>query len=251
MNSILAIPVSASANTRMREYQELKTRTHQELLNRLNLEHLTRVRREDAEPEIRALIIELIESETKTTLLSLAERENLVGDVLNELFGLGPLESLLSDPDISDILVNRFDRVYIERNGKLEETDVVFKDDRHLQLIIERIVSSVGRRIDESSPMVDARLKDGSRVNAIIPPLALDGPALSIRRFRTGRLGAQDLVERESLTQPMLDFLAAAVACRLNIIVSGGTGAGKTTLLNVLSGFISNLERIVTIEDAA
>ncbi len=251
MNSILAVPVAASANTRIREYQELKTRTHQELLNRLNLEHLTRVKREDAEPEIRALIVELIESETKTTLLSLAERDNLVGDVLNELFGLGPLESLLSDPDISDILVNRFDRVYIERNGKLEETDVVFKDDRHLQLIIERIVSSVGRRIDESSPMVDARLQDGSRVNAIIPPLALDGPALSIRRFRTGRLGAQDLVERETLTQPMLDFLAAAVACRLNIIVSGGTGAGKTTLLNVLSGFISNLERIVTIEDAA
>jgi pilus assembly protein CpaF len=251
MNSILAVPTATSAKTRVREYQELKTRIHQELLNRLNLEHLTRVRREDAEPEIRTLIVELIESETHTTLLSLAERENLVGDVLNELFGLGPLESLLRDPEISDILVNRFDRVYIERDGKLEETDVVFKDDRHLQLIIERIVSSVGRRIDESSPMVDARLKDGSRVNAIIPPLALDGPALSIRRFRTGRLGAQDLVERETLTQPMLDFLAAAVACRLNIIVSGGTGAGKTTLLNVLSGFISNFERIVTIEDAA
>ena len=251
MNSILAVPTATSAKTRVREYQELKTRIHQELLNRLNLEHLTRVMREDAEPEIRTLIDELIESETHTTLLSLAERENLVGDVLNELFGLGPLESLLRDPEISDILVNRFDRVYIERDGKLEETDVVFKDDRHLQLIIERIVSSVGRRIDESSPMVDARLKDGSRVNAIIPPLALDGPALSIRRFRTGRLGAQDLVERETLTQPMLDFLAAAVACRLNIIVSGGTGAGKTTLLNVLSGFISNFERIVTIEDAA
>jgi len=251
MNSILAAATATSAKTRVREYQELKTRIHQELLNRLNLEHLTRVMREDAEPEIRTLIDELIESETHTTLLSLAERENLVGDVLNELFGLGPLESLLRDPEISDILVNRFDRVYIERDGKLEETDVVFKDDRHLQLIIERIVSSVGRRIDESSPMVDARLKDGSRVNAIIPPLALDGPALSIRRFRTGRLGAQDLVERETLTQPMLDFLAAAVACRLNIIVSGGTGAGKTTLLNVLSGFISNFERIVTIEDAA
>jgi len=251
MNSILAVPTATSAKARVREYQELKTRIHQELLNRLNLEHLTRVMREDAEPEIRTLIDELIESETHTTLLSLAERENLVGDVLNELFGLGPLESLLRDPEISDILVNRFDRVYIERDGKLEETDVVFKDDRHLQLIIERIVSSVGRRIDESSPMVDARLKDGSRVNAIIPPLALDGPALSIRRFRTGRLGAQDLVERETLTQPMLDFLAAAVACRLNIIVSGGTGAGKTTLLNVLSGFISNFERIVTIEDAA
>jgi pilus assembly protein CpaF len=195
--------------------------------------------------------VELIESASDSTPLSLSERENLVVDVLNELFGLGPLEALLRDQDISDILVNRYDRVYIERNGKLEETDVVFRDDRHLLQIIERIVSSVGRRIDESSPMVDARLRDGSRVNAIIPPLALDGPALSIRRFRTSRLGAQDLVDRETLTQPMLDFLRAAVASRLNIIVSGGTGSGKTTLLNVLSSFISNLERIVTIEDAA
>src|SRR3979409_149558 len=208
MNSILA---ASGVDTR-NDYQELKARIHQELLNRLNLERLNRVAREEAEPQIRELIVEMIGNETRTTPLSLAERENLVGDVLNELFGLGPLESLLSDPDISDILVNRFDRVYIERNGKLEETDVVFKDDRHLQLIIERIVSSVGRRIDESSPMVDARLKDGSRVNAIIPPLALDGAALSIRRFRTGRLGAQDLVGRDSLTQPMLDFLKSAVA---------------------------------------
>jgi pilus assembly protein CpaF len=147
--------------------------------------------------------------------------------------------------------VNRFDRVYVEREGKLEETDVVFTDERHLHQIIERIVSTVGRRIDESSPMVDARLQDGSRVNAVIPPLALDGAALSIRRFRTDRLGAQDLVARESLTQPMLDFLKAAVNCRLNIVVSGGTGAGKTTLLNILSSFISDRERIVTIEDAA
>ena len=251
MNSILAVPGATSADTRQRGYQELKTRLHQELLTRLNLERLTRVTREEAEPEIRALIGELIERETATTPLSLAERETLIIDVLNELFGLGPLEALLRDPDISDILVNRFDRVYIERNGKLEETEVVFKDNRHLLQIIERIVSSVGRRIDESSPMVDARLRDGSRVNAIIPPLALDGPSLSIRRFRTTRLGAQDLVERETLTQPMLDFLRASVACRLNIIVSGGTGAGKTTLLNVLSSFISNRERIVTIEDAA
>jgi pilus assembly protein CpaF len=251
MNSILAVPGATSADTRQRGYQELKTRLHQELLDRLNLERLTRVTREEAEPEIRALIGELIERETATTPLSLGERETLIIDVLNELFGLGPLEALLRDPDISDILVNRFDRVYIERNGKLEETEVVFKDDRHLLQIIERIVSSVGRRIDESSPMVDARLRDGSRVNAIIPPLALDGPSLSIRRFRTTRLGAQDLVERETLTQPMLDFLRASVACRLNIIVSGGTGAGKTTLLNVLSSFISNRERIVTIEDAA
>ena len=172
-------------------------------------------------------------------------------DVLNELFGLGPLEALLRDPAVSDILVNRHDSIFVEREGKLEETDIVFKDDRHLLQIIERIVSSVGRRIDESSPMVDARLQDGSRVNAIIAPLALDGPALSIRRFRTDRLGADDLVDRELLTQPMLDFLKAAVACRLNIIVSGGTGAGKTTLLNILSSFIGQTERVVTIEDAA
>jgi pilus assembly protein CpaF len=250
MNSILHVPPTPSPGSRHRDYQELKGRLHQELLDRLHLERLTRIKREDAEPEIRTLIAELIDSETQTPL-SLGERETLVVDVLNELFGLGPLEALLRDPDISDILVNRFDRVYIERNGKLEDTDVVFRDDRHLLQIIERIVSSVGRRIDESSPMVDARLRDGSRVNAIVPPLAIDGPALSIRRFRTGRLGAQDLVDRESLTQPMLDFLRATVACRLNVIVSGGTGAGKTTLLNVLSSFISNTERIVTIEDAA
>ena len=205
----------------------------------------------EAEPEIRRIILEIIERSSETTPLSLTERETLVVDVLNELFGLGPLEALLRDPDISDILVNRFDQVYVERDGRLELTDILFRDDRHLMQIIERIVSTVGRRIDESSPMVDARLRDGSRVNAIIPPLAIDGPSLSIRRFRTGRVGAEDMVGRETMTQPMLDFLRAAVACRLNIIVSGGTGAGKTTLLNVLSGFISNLERIVTIEDAA
>jgi pilus assembly protein CpaF len=193
----------------------------------------------------------MVERESSATPLSLFEREALVGDVINELFGLGPLESLLKDPAISDILVNRCDQVYVEREGKLQETDIVFRDDAHLVQIIERIVSSVGRRIDESSPMVDARLADGSRVNAIIPPLALDGPAMSIRRFRTDRLGATDLVARESWTEPMMIFLKAAIACRLNLIVSGGTGAGKTTLLNILSSFINADERIVTIEDAA
>jgi pilus assembly protein CpaF len=240
---------AVASNTR--DYQHLKTKVHQELLNRLNLERLTRVKREDAEPEIRRVIALIIEGQLSTTPLSLFERDTLVTDVLNELFGLGPLEALLHDPAVSDILVNRHDLIFVEREGKLEETDIRFKDDRHLLQIIERIVSSVGRRIDESSPMVDARLQDGSRVNAIIAPLALDGPVLSIRRFRTDRLGAQDLVVRESLTQPMLDFLKAAVACRLNIIVSGGTGAGKTTLLNILSSFIGQTERIVTIEDAA
>jgi len=239
------------ADTRHPQYQEIKSRVHTDLLNRLNLDRLTTVKREVAEPEIRSLIIGMLEQESKTTPLSLRERDQLISDILNELFGLGPLEELLRDPAISDILVNRAQQIYVERNGLLEETKVVFKDDRHLLRIIERIVSSVGRRIDESSPMVDARLADGSRVNAVIPPLALDGPVLSIRRFRTDKLQAHDLVVRESLSQPMLALLEMAVSSRMNVIVSGGTGAGKTTLLNVLSGFISENERVVTIEDAA
>jgi pilus assembly protein CpaF len=246
-----SIPQTTAFDMRLPQYQQLKTKVHQELLNRLNLERLTKVKREDAEPEIRHLIIGILDRESQTTPLTLFERDNLITDVLNELFGLGPIEALLKDPGISDILVNRHDQVYIERNGRLEETDIVFHDDAHLLRIIERIVSTVGRRIDESSPMVDARLQDGSRVNAIIPPLALDGPALSIRRFRTDRIGAQDLIGRETLTEPMLEFLKGVVAARLNVIISGGTGAGKTTLLNALSSFISERERIVTIEDAA
>src|SRR5437667_1542585 len=246
-----ASTLASPTDTRQKDYEHLKARVHQDLLNRLNLERLTRVKREEAEPEIRRVIAVIIEGLKETTPMSLLERETLVTDVLNELFGLGPLAAPLRDPSVSDILVNRANQIYVEREGKLEETDVIFKDDRHLMQIIERIVSSVGRRIDESSPMVDARLQDGSRVNAIIPPLALDGPVLSIRRFRTDRLGAQDLVTRDSMTQHMLDFLKAAVGCRLNVIVSGGTGAGKTTLLNILSSFIGNTERIVTIEDAA
>ena len=243
---------SAAANLRLPdEYQLLKGRVHTELLNRLHLDRLANISRADAEPELRSLIIGMLEREQQKTPLSLSERESLIVEVMDELFGLGPLEALLADRSISDILVNQFDQVYIEREGRLEETDIVFRDDRHLMQIIERIVSAVGRRIDESSPMVDARLKDGSRVNAIIPPLALNGPALSIRRFRTDRLGANDLVARDSLTAPMLDFLKVAVACRLNIVVSGGTGAGKTTLLNGVSGFIGSNERVVTIEDSA
>jgi pilus assembly protein CpaF len=240
-----------SGDARNPKYQDIRGRIHQELLNRLNLERLSRVKREDAEPEIRELIAGLLDRESHHNPLSLAERENLVSDVLHEIFGLGPLEILLQDTSVSDILVNGPHQIFIERNGLLEETPIGFRDDAHLMRIIERIVSTIGRRIDESSPMVDARLADGSRVNAVIPPLSLDGPVLSIRRFRTDRLGAQDLVERETLTQPMLDFVRAAVGCRLNVVVSGGTGAGKTTLLNVLSSFISNRERIVTIEDAA
>jgi pilus assembly protein CpaF len=247
------LPVSGlpAADTRSPRYQEIKSRIHAELLNRLNLERLAQTKREEAEPEIRSLVIEMLDRESRKTPLSLFECEQLITDIFNELFGLGPLEALVGDPAISGILVNRHDQIYIERNGILEETQIVFKDEQHLLRIIERIVSSVGRRIDESSPMVDARLEDGSRVNAIIRPLALDGPVLSIRRFRTDRLGPHDLVGRESLTEPMLELLRAAVASRLNVIVSGGTGAGKTTLLNILSGFISSKERVVTIEDAA
>jgi pilus assembly protein CpaF len=183
--------------------------------------------------------------------LSFAERERLSREILDEIFGLGPLEPLLKDPTISDILVNRYDRVYIERGGRLELTGLSFKDDAHLMQIIDRIVSKVGRRVDESSPMVDARLADGSRVNAIIPPLAIDGPCLSVRRFGHDPLTARNLVENKSITEPMLELLSNMVKGKLNILISGGTGAGKTTLLNVLSGYIPPTERIVTIEDAA
>src|SRR3982074_911766 len=195
----------------------------------MDLEKLSRVNSNQARQAVASMIGEIIT--TQRVPLSLTEQEKVESDLLDEVFGLGPLEPLLRDLEISDILVNGKDHVFIEKKGILTKIDAVFRDDRHLMQIIDRIVSRVGRRVDESSPMVDARLPDGSRVNAIIPPLALDGPALSIRRFRTDRMGAQDLVERETLTQPMLDFLRAAVAARLNIIISGGTGAGKTTLL--------------------
>jgi pilus assembly protein CpaF len=257
MTSIATVPTSpigrikSAVDERTSRYLELKGRVHQELLNRLNLDRLTQVSRADAEPEIRSVVGMILDRESAMMPLSLFERETVSSDVLDELFGLGPLELLLKDPAISDILVNRADQIYIEREGRIEETDIVFRDDKHLMQIIERIVSAVGRRIDESSPMVDARLQDGSRVNVIIPPLALDGPVMSIRRFRTDRLGANDLVERESLTAPMLEFLKGAIGARLNVIVSGGTGAGKTTMLNVLSSFIAESERVVTIEDAA
>ena len=244
-------PTATATDTRNPQYQALKGRIHQDVLSRLNLDRLTKTSRTEAEPEIRSVIQELLDKENQRVPLSLFDRENVIEDVLNELFGLGPLEALLKDPSISDILVNKANQVFIEREGRLEDTDIVFRDDRHLMQIIERIVSAVGRRIDESTPMVDARLQDGSRVNVIIPPLALDGPCMSIRRFRTDRLGADDLVARESLTKPMLDFLRGAVAARMNILVSGGTGAGKTTLLNILSSFIQDGERVVTIEDAA
>jgi len=231
------------------QYVELKGNVHRKLLNRLNLEALANADRSRAESEIRTLVGELLAEEN--TPLSLGERDVLFGELVDEVFGLGPLEPLLRDPTISDILVNSYKHVFVERNGVLERVAASFQDDRHLLRVIDRIVSGVGRRIDDSSPMVDARLPDGSRVNAIIPPLAVDGPLLSIRRFPAERLKADDLVTLRALTRPMLDFLSHCVRARLNALISGGTGAGKTTLLNVLSGFISERERIVTVEDAA
>jgi pilus assembly protein CpaF len=231
------------------EYQQVKADLHRKILDRLDLEKLGRTQNETAREEVLLLIRNTVNSEAVP--LSFAERERLAREILDEIFGLGPLEPLLKDPTISDILVNRFDRVYVERAGKIEPTGLSFKDDQHLMQIIDRIVSRVGRRVDESSPMVDARLIDGSRVNAIIPPLAIDGPCLSIRRFGRDPVTARNMIENKTLTEPMLELLSAMVKGRLNILISGGTGAGKTTLLNVLSGYIPNSERIVTIEDAA
>jgi pilus assembly protein CpaF len=231
------------------EYQQVKADLHRKILDRLDLEKLGRTPSDAARDEVLLLIRNTVNSEAVP--LSFAERERLAREILDEIFGLGPLEPLLKDPTISDILVNRFDKVYVERAGKIESTGLSFKDDAHLMQIIDRIVSRVGRRVDESSPMVDARLADGSRVNAIIPPLAIDGPCLSIRRFGRDPITARNMIENKTLTEPMLELLSAIVKGRLNIVVSGGTGAGKTTLLNVLSGYIPNSERIVTIEDAA
>jgi pilus assembly protein CpaF len=222
---------------------------HRRVLERLNLEQLDRMPRETARQEVISLIRSMLSLEPVP--LSLVERDTLVNDLLDEIFGFGPLEVFLRDPDVSDILVNRADQIYVEKKGKLHKTPVTFQDDAHLLRIIDRIVSRVGRRIDESSPMVDARLPDGSRVNAVIPPLALDGPCMSIRRFGSDPLTADRLLGHQALTPAMLEFLRCCVVARLNIIISGGTGAGKTTLLNVLSGYIPENERVVTIEDAA
>src|SRR5450631_1280433 len=231
------------------EYQQVKADLHRKILDRLDLEKLGRTPTAAAREEVLQVIRSTVNSEAVP--LSFAERERLSREILDEIFGLGPLEQLLKDPTISDILVNRYNKVYVERAGKLEITGLSFKDDQHLLQIIDRIVARVGRRVDESSPMVDARLPDGSRVNAIIPPLALDGPALSIRRFGAGPLAANELVKAKSISPEMLQMLEAAVRARISILISGGTGAGKTTLLNVLSQYIPPNERLVTIEDAA
>src|SRR5215813_11687912 len=236
-------------NATRTDFASAKAAIHRKLIQKLNLDKLTEVNREDVRREVSQILEGIVHGESAP--MNLQERERMVQEVLDEVFGLGPLEPLLADPTVSDILVNTWKRVYVERKGLLESTNVQFRDDVHLMSIIDRIVSAIGRRVDESSPMVDARLKDGSRVNAIIPPLSVDGPCLSIRRFGRERLTAEDLIHNRSLTQPMLDLLRGCVKARLNVLISGGTGAGKTTFLNVLSSHISNKERIVTIEDAA
>jgi pilus assembly protein CpaF len=231
------------------EYTELKHRIHRKLLERVNLERLAEIDAPRMRQEVRTAVAALVEEEQRE--LGQWSKDLIIDQVLNEVFGLGPLEPLMQDPTISDILVTTPEKVYVERNGRLVKTPVRFKDDAHLQRIIQKIVAQVGRRVDESSPMVDARLPDGSRINAVIAPVAVDGPVLSIRRFARVPLTARDLVGMKSLTEEMLALLAACVRARLNVLVTGGTGTGKTTLLNVLSSYIAEDERIVTIEDTA
>lgn len=231
-------------------YFELKSRVHERLLDQIDLSVIETMDRKLLGRELIEIIGEIL-AEDGGFALNATEWKRLFREVLDEVMGLGPIEPFLHDPSVSDILVNSFDQVYVERYGQLEVTDVRFKDDDHLRKIIDRIVSSVGRRIDESAPMVDARLQDGSRVNAIIPPLSIDGPALSIRRFAADPLEMDDLIQFKTLTHEISEVLQGIVKARLNVLISGGTGSGKTTMLNVLSRFISNRERIVTIEDSA
>lgn len=244
-----AAGVAAESLAARRAYQELKMNIHQAIIDRVELDKLQRLSPEQIKREL-AQLVERIVDEDKIPMNEL-ERRRLAQDVHDEMVGLGPLEPLLNDPTISDILVNTSQHVYVERRGRLEHTDVTFYDDAHLMKIIERIVSRVGRRIDESSPMVDARLPDGSRVNAIIPPSAIDGPLVSIRRFAVNPLTVADMVNNQSFTPAMAQLLEALIKAKLNVLISGGTGSGKTTLLNLLSGFIPEDERVVTIEDAA
>ena len=229
--------------------ENYKAEIHRTLISKLDLEKLSRINTAQARQAVLSLVREIMAEQRVP--LNFDEQERVQADLLDEVFGLGPLEPLLRDPKISDILVNDKDHVYVEKGGLLQRVNTVFRDDRHLLQIIDRIVSRVGRRVDESTPMVDARLQDGSRVNAIIPPLALDGPSMSIRRFGTGPLAANQLVQLKSISPEMMEVLAAAVRARISILISGGTGSGKTTLLNILSQYIPNNERLVTIEDAA
>ena len=253
MNQALAKNNDANGSLRDAErrsvYQELKQAVHRQLIERLDLERVREDNKESVKRQVRPVLTELISANQAP--LNGAERRRMADEVLDEVFGFGPLEPLLKDTDISDILVNRFDEIFIEKKGRLQRAEASFRDDRHLLQIIDRIVSRIGRRVDETSPMVDARLPDGSRVNAIIPPLALNGPAMSIRRFGVNPLTIDNLIENESITPEMIEFIEGAVRAKLNIIISGGTGSGKTTLLNILTSFIPPDERIITIEDSA
>jgi pilus assembly protein CpaF len=234
-----------------KEYHELKTKIHDRLLNMVDLTIIDTLDEATLKQEIKRLVERIMADDGQSVPLNLAERERLYGEIQDEVLGLGPIEPLMKDPTVSDILVNTHKHIYVERFGKLETTEAAFKDDNHLRRIIDKIVSGVGRRIDESSPMVDARLPDGSRVNAIIPPLALDGPILSIRRFAADPLELEDLLLLKTLTPEIGELFKGIIKAKLNILISGGTGTGKTTLLNVLSRFIPESERIVTIEDSA
>ena len=231
------------------DLEQLKTEVHRSVLSKLDLEKLSTIETGRAREAVASMVQETLAF--RNVPLTANEKGRIESDLLDEVFGLGPLESLLKDPAVSDILVNSHSVVYAERRGILERTDVTFRDDRHLMQVIDRIVSRVGRRVDESSPMVDARLPDGSRVNAIIPPLAIDGPCMSIRRFGSGPVAAETLVKLQSISAEMLEVLAAAVKARISLLISGGTGAGKTTFLNIMSGYIPSKERLITIEDAA
>jgi pilus assembly protein CpaF len=241
--------MSVSSSPSRSDMNALKVTIHRNLIQKINLDRMQNMDREMVRRDLTRTIESLVSGETMP--MSMVEREQLTQELLDEVFGLGPLEPLLKDSSISDILVNSYRDVFVERHGKLERTNAQFRDEAHLRLIIDRIVSAVGRRVDDSSPMVDARLADGSRVNAIVAPLTLDGSCLSIRRFGRDRLTAENLITNKSLTPNMLQFLEGCVRARLNILISGGTGSGKTTMLNVLSSYISNRERIITIEDAA
>ncbi|MGA2584538.1 MAG: CpaF family protein [Tepidisphaeraceae bacterium] len=234
---------------RSSQFDLLKVKIHQQLVERLDVQNLRSLPPDTVRAEVRIVIRDLCQGER--SLMTSQDQERLMDEVMDETFGLGPLETLLKDPTVSDILVNRFDRIYVERRGRLERVEVRFRDNLHLRQIIDRIVGLVGRRVDETSPMVDARLADGSRVNAIIPPLALDGPAMSIRRFGSKPMQLEDLIRHGAFPPAVMDFLSAAVQARCNVLISGGTGSGKTTLLNCLSRYIPGEERVVTIEDAA
>lgn len=250
-NDTAEVPVvtQQSSLARNQSYQELKSRIHQKLLDRIDLSVMESLSPKNLEVELKVMVERLLAEESLA--INEAERKSMVRDIQHEMLGLGPIEVLLADPTVSDILANTYRQVYVERAGKLELTDVHFENDAHLMKIIDKIVSGIGRRVDESSPMVDARLPDGSRVNAIIPPLSIDGPILSIRRFAVSPLGMDDIIRGKSMTPEMAEILAGMVKAKVNLLISGGTGTGKTTLLNILSAFIPHSERIITIEDAA